>query len=63
MKDIDKKIIQALADNNLSVDKTAKEVFMGRSSIYRHVRKIKKETGLNPLSFWDLLNLLKMCWG
>ena len=63
MKDIDKKIIKTLADNDLSGRKAAEVLYMGSSSIYRHVKKIKKETGLNPFCFWDLIKLLKTYGG
>ena len=60
MTDIDREIIKALANNNLNTTKSAKALFMGRRTLYRHINKIHKLTGLNPLNFWDLVKLLKM---
>lgn len=59
VKDIDRYIIKGLADCSLNATETAKTLYMGRRTIYTHIDSIKKETGLNPLKFWDLIKLLK----
>lgn len=56
-----KDIIRGLADNNLNTTATAKALYMGRRTLYRYIEQIKKSTGLNPLNFWDLIELMKMC--
>ena len=53
-------VIKALADNDMNVSKTANAMHYHRNNIIYHVEKIKDETGLNPLKFYDLIKLLKM---
>lgn len=60
LKDIDKEIIRCFADSNLRIAGVVKSFYMCRGTVYYHVGKIKKKTGLNPTNFWDLLELLKM---
>ena len=59
MTDIDRDILRGLADNNMNTSQTAKAIYIGHSTIYRHIDAIRKETGLDPLKFWDLTELLK----
>lgn len=56
-----KDIIRGLADNNLNTTTTAKALYMGRRTIWTYINRIHKLTGLNPLKFWDLIELMKMC--
>lgn len=60
MTDVDRDIIKGLADNDLNTTKTAKALYMGRRTVYRYIKRIEKLTGLNPLKFWDLVELIKM---
>lgn len=53
-------IIRALADNNLNVTKTARQVHYHRNTIVYRVELIKREFGLDPLKFYDLIKLLKI---
>lgn len=57
---LDKEIIKALADNDMSVLAVSKGLFMHYSTINYHLAKIHRETGLNPRKFYDLLALLDM---
>ena len=51
-------IIVELAKNNLNMTTTAKAMFMHRNNISYHIRQIRRNTGLNPLDFYDLNELL-----
>lgn len=51
-------IIIKLAENNMNAAATAREMFMHRNNIDYHIRMIYKHSGLNPLNFYDLLELL-----
>lgn len=52
-------IVVKLAANNINVAATAREMFMHRNNIDYHVRMIHRNTGLNPLKLYDLLELVK----
>lgn len=52
-------IIQKLAKNNINAAATAREMFMHRNTIDYHIRMIFRNTGLNPLNFYDLCELLR----
>lgn len=55
----EREIIMALAKNDLKVEAVAKEVYRSRSGVLYIVDKIKKKTGLNPLCFYELVELVK----
>lgn len=51
-------VITKLAKNNMNTTATAKEMIMHRNSVYHHIMMIQRNTGLNPLNFYDLCELL-----
>lgn len=56
-----KEIIRALANNDMHPVKAARELYMHRNTVEYQSKKIHNATGLNPLKFFDLIVLLKMC--
>lgn len=52
-------VITQLAKNNMNTSAVAKSMFMHRNTIYHHIYQIQRKTGLNPLSFYDLCELLR----
>lgn len=52
------KIIKTFADCNMNVQATANLMCYHRNTIIYHLRKVKKETGLDPMNFYDLIKLL-----
>lgn len=52
-------VITSLAKNNMNTTATAKDLCFHRNSIYHHIGMIRRNTGLNPLNFYDLCALLK----
>lgn len=53
------KILLAFADNDMSVNAITKKVYLTNTAIYNRFKKIEEKTGLNPLRFWDLVQLLE----
>lgn len=53
-------IIKAMAENDLNVTTTAKELNRHRGTVVYWIEKIKKSTGLNCQKFYDLVKLLEM---
>ena len=60
MEDRDKALIKAYAVNDMDMCKTGKQVYMHYNSIRYRFEIIKRETGLEPRHFYDLIKLLKM---
>lgn len=58
MTDKDKEVILALANFNMDVAKTSRAIYAHYNTIRYHVRRIKEETGLNPMNFYDLHKLV-----
>lgn len=58
MTQLQAEIIVALADNQFNVSKVAEKLFMHRTSLNYHVRKIRETTGKNPMDFYDMCELL-----
>ena len=54
------KIVETLASNNMNVHKTARDMPYSDQGLRYQMRKIHAETGLNPLMFYDLKELLEM---
>ena len=58
MTDKDKEVILALAKHNMDVSKTSRGIYTHRKTVMYHVKNVKKETGLDPLNFYDLHRLV-----
>lgn len=54
------KVIKALADNGLRAARVAKVLYKHRNTIVFHIDSIRRQTGLNPLDFYDMQKLLPM---
>lgn len=63
MTRVDAEVVLALADNNMNVSVTAKALYMHRNNVIYHLRKVKSETGLDPMKFYDLYELIQMIGG
>ncbi|MDD3369218.1 MAG: DUF3850 domain-containing protein [Lachnospiraceae bacterium] len=58
MTDTDKAIIKSMAKNDMCVSEVARELNYQRGNIQYHLDKIKMQTGLDPMKFYDLNRLL-----
>lgn len=58
MTNLQAEIIVALADNQLKITEAAKKLFMHRTTVNYHIRKIHRTTGKNPLDFYDMCELI-----
>jgi len=63
MNNMDKIIILSLADNNMSVNATARNLCYHRNTVQYHIDGVKKETGLNAKQFYDLVKLVEIAKG
>lgn len=52
------KIILALADCDMNVSEVSRALYMGRSTVEYHLKRIKQLTGKNPVKFYDLCHLV-----
>ena len=60
MDEVDVSIILALADHNMNITEAARVVYMHRNAVLYRLRKIERETGLDPTVFYDLCKLVDM---
>lgn len=60
MTQFDIETILALADNDMSVGRAAKKMYVHRNTVVYRIAKIRDETGLNAKCFHDLVKLVKM---
>lgn len=58
MTKLQAEIIIALADNQMNIAEAGRKIFMHRSTVQYHVRKIFEATGKDPLDFYDMCELL-----
>lgn len=63
MTNEDKALIRAYAENNMNREQAARQVYMHRNTAGYRFERIKKETGLDPQCFYDLVKLVKMVDG
>lgn len=54
----DAHIVVAMANHNMNVTDVARAIFAHRN-LY-HLDKVKRQTGLDPRRFYDLIELVKM---
>ena len=60
LKDKDKRLILAMADNGMKWRAAAREIGMHRNSAAYRLDKIFDNTGLDPRNFYDLHELVQM---
>ena len=60
LKDDEVETIIEFANNNMDVSKTARDMFTHRNTVVYRLKKIGRETGLNPYRFYDLFQLLQL---
>lgn len=60
LTDIDICVVLAYADNDMDVTKTGRQLFMHRNTIQYHLDVAGKKTGLSPMKFYDLVELVGM---
>ena len=63
MDEKQKKVLLALAACSLNVSAVSRKLYMHRNTVEYQVEKIKQETGLDPLNFYQLVKLLRMAGG
>jgi len=51
------KTLTALFDSNLNVSEAAKKLFLHRNSLTYRLKKLSESTGLDPLSFYDAVEI------
>ena len=54
------KIILALANNGMIVNRAANEIDMNHSTLLYHLKWIKVITGKDPMNFYDLIDLVRI---
>lgn len=52
--------IVSLAKNNMNARATARSMFVHYQTVIYNIKMIRRNTGLNPLDFYDLYKLLPM---
>ena len=60
LDDKKREIIRALAEYNMNVAETARQLHYHRNNVAYHVERVYKKTGLNPTNFYGLVKLLEM---
>ena len=58
MTNDDKALLRAYAENNMNRSQTSKAVYLHTNAIRYRFAVIRRETGLNPQCFYDLVKLL-----
>lgn len=55
----DEDVILGLAECNMCVSQTAKKVYLAQYTTWKRIYKIRTLTGLDPLNFYDLVELVQ----
>lgn len=63
LTEVDIECVRTLAECDMSIAETARRMYMARTTIVYHLKKVKKYTGLNPMKFRDLVRLMEMLGG
>lgn len=57
--EIEKDIILALAKYDMNASLVSEKIYLAPSTLQYHIKQIKKYTGIDPLSFYGLVELLQ----
>ena len=60
INELDKRIIQTLAMCDLKPSEASRVLYMHRNTVIYHIEKIARVTGLDPLCFYDMIELLEV---
>lgn len=60
LNDQDRKIVLAIAENNMNILAASRTLYMHRNTVIFHMEKIKRTTGLDPRKFYDLVELVEL---
>lgn len=55
--------IVSLAKNNMNARATARDMFVHYQTVVYNIKMIRRNTGLDPLNFYDLQKLLSVANG
>lgn len=60
LSQLQKEAIQAFAQHSMNASETARSLYIHRNTLAYHFERIKQRTNLDPLNFYDLVELVKM---
>lgn len=58
LSDKRKLMLLALADNSMNISAVARELCMSRTTVIDNLAQIKKITGMDPMKFFELYDLV-----
>lgn len=56
----DAHIVIAMVNHNMNITDVARAIFAHRNTVLYHLDKVKRQSGLDPRRFYDLVELVKM---
>lgn len=56
----DAHIVVAMANHSMNIGEVSRQLFMHRNTVTYHLDKVKRQTGLDPRRFYDLIELVKL---
>ena len=56
----DAHIVVAMANHSMNIGEVSRQLFMHRNTVTYHLDKVKRQTGLDPRRFYDLVELVRM---
>lgn len=60
VRETHKKIVLAMAENDMKIGAVARQMNYHRNTVDWHLHRIQLECGLDPKRFYDLVELVKM---
>jgi carbohydrate diacid regulator len=63
LDELDFRLILSFAENNMNATDTSLDLYVHRGTVLYRIAKIKEITGLDPMNFYDLHELVKMAKG
>lgn len=61
LTDKEKEIILKLCECSMNISMVSKVMYVHRNTVTYYIEKMKEKYGLDPLNFYDLIKLRKMC--
>lgn len=60
MTERDMEILRVFADSDMNCSRTGRALYLHSNSVRYRLDVIRRDTGLDPYRFWDLVKLLGM---
>lgn len=60
LTEVEKEVVRGMCECDMNMERVAKKLYCHRNTIYYHLARIHRKTGLDPKKFWELVALERL---